>query len=98
MTPSQERSEVTQESAPIMGRDVLEENRQGVDWDAASERAVQEYVDSQEESYGYFSPDLAEKRRSLSGLYQPRTRPLPKPIWENVEINTQGYVKDGPDE
>jgi len=90
VTPSQEQSEVARESAPTMGQDVLEENRQGVDWDAASEQAVREYVDSQEESYAYFNPELAEKRRSLSGQYQPRTRPLPKPIWENVEIDTLG--------
>lgn len=87
--PTQEQA-VTEELAPTMGRDVLEENRQGIDWDAAREQAVQEHVDSQEETYGYFDPELAEKRSSLSERYQPRTRPLPKPIWENVELDTMG--------
>ena len=100
LEPTQEQA-LTEESAPTMGRDVLEENRRGVewgiDWDAAREQAVQEYVDSQEETYGYFKPELAEKRRSLSERYQPRTRPLPKPIWENVEIDTLGrsVLRDG---
>lgn len=90
LTPVEEPSELARESAPTMGRDVVEENRPGVEWDAAREQAVKEYVDSQADTYGYFDPDVAEERRSLSGRYQPRTRPLPKPIWENVEIDTLG--------
>ena len=80
-----------------MGRDVLKENKADFEWDAARDRAVQEYVDSQAETYDYFHPELAEKRRSLSERYQPRTRPLPKPIWENVEIDTLGrtVLRDG---
>ena len=89
-TPSEELSEVSRASAPTMGRDVLDENQAGFDWDAARDQAVQEYVDSQDETYGYFDPELADKRRALSERYQPRTIPLPKPIWENVEIDTLG--------
>ena len=97
LTQSQEQADQAAEPAPTVGRDVLEENREAVDWDAARDRAVQEYVDSQLESYGYVNPELAEKRRSLSERYQPRMRPLPKPIWENVEIDTLGrkVLRDG---
>ena len=90
LTPSEEPSEVTQESVPMMRRDALKENSPNVEWDAARDRAVKEYIDSQAETYDYFHPELAEKRRTLSERYQPRTRPLPKPIWENVEIDTLG--------
>ena len=78
------------EMPPSTGRDSAEEGSPDTSWDAASKRAVQDYVDSQLESYGYVNSDLAEKRRRLSKRYQPRTREPPKKIWENVELDTQG--------
>ena len=96
-TPSPDAGERVVESAPTIGRDALEESETGTDWDSARDQAVQEYLDSQIETYGYFNPDLAEKRRGLAERYQPRTRPGPKPIWENIEKDTMGrsVLRDG---
>ena len=89
-TPSPDAGERAVEAPPTMGRDALQESEPGTDWDSARDKAVQEYVDSQIETYGYFNPDLADKRRRLSERYQPRTHPGPKPIWENIEKDTLG--------
>ena len=78
------------EPRPTTGREALEERQPETDWDAAGDRAVQEYLDSQIETYGYFNPDLADKRRRLAERYQPRTQAAPQPIWENIEKDTLG--------
>ena len=89
-TPGSDAGERAVEAPPTMGRDALQESQPGTDWDSARDQAVQEYLDSQIETYGYFHPDLADKRRRLSERYQPRTHPVPKPIWENIEKDTLG--------
>ena len=78
------------EPRPTTGREALEERQQETDWDAAGDQAVQDYLDSQIETYGYFNPDLADKRRRLAERYQPRTQAAPQPIWENIEKDTLG--------
>ncbi len=78
------------EPRPTTGREALEERQPETDWAAAGDQAVQEYLDSQIETYGYFNPDLADKRRRLAERYQPRTQAAPQPIWENIEIDTLG--------
>lgn len=95
--PNEDASEGTAEPPPTMGVEALEPGRPGIDADALREQIVQEYMDRQIETYGYFNPALAEKRRSLSGRYQPGTHEKPKPIWENVEIDTLGrtVLRDG---
>lgn len=70
------------EPAPV--RDMMAE------LEAARQRAIDEFVDSQQEDWGYFNPDLTEKRRELSGQHQPPTHPGERPIWENVEKDTLG--------
>jgi hypothetical protein len=75
---------------PTAGTQDLQDSRPYTDWNAASERAVDSYVDSQLEDYGYVNRDLAERRRRSAGQYQPGTRELPKPIWENVEKDSLG--------
>ena len=83
------------------GGDTLEESRSGTDWEAMHDQVVQRYMDLEleqaRESYGYFNPDLAEKRTRLSERYQPGTHEKPKPIWENVEVDTLGrtVLRDG---
>ena len=89
-TPGSDAGERAVEAPPTMGRDALQESQPGTDWDSARDQAVQEYLDSQIETYGYFHPDLADKRRRLSERYQPRTHPIPKPIWENIEKDALG--------
>ncbi len=89
-TPGSDAGERAVEAPPAMGRDALQESQPGTDWDSARDQAVQEYLDSQIETYGYFHPDLADKRRRLSERYQPRTHPGPKPIWENIEKDALG--------
>ncbi len=81
------------------GGDTLEESRTGTDWEAMYDQVVQKYMDLEleQESYGYFNPDLAEKRTRLSERYQPGTHEKPKPIWENVEVDMLGrtVLRDG---
>ena len=83
------------------GGDTLEESRTGTDWEAMHEQVVQKYMDLEleeaRESYGYFNPDLADTRTRLSERYQPGTHEKPKPIWENVEVDTLGrtVLRDG---
>ena len=83
------------------GGDTLKESRTGTDWEAMHEQVVQKYMDLEleeaRESYGYFNPDLAEKRTRLAERYQPGTHEKPKPIWENVEVDTLGrtVLRDG---
>ncbi len=89
-TPRPDAGERVVEAPPTTGREALEESEPGTDWDSARDQAVQEYLDTQIETYGYFNPDLADKRRRLSERYQPRTHPVPKPIWENIEKDTLG--------
>jgi hypothetical protein len=88
--PKLESVQSAAEIRPSTGRDSAEEGSPDTNWDAASEQAVQDYVDSQLESYGYVNSDLAEKRRRLSERYQPGTHEPPKKIWENVEKDTLG--------
>jgi hypothetical protein len=88
--PRAEPAQNTAGMPPGTGRKSVEEGSPDTNWDAASEQAVQDYVDSQLESYGYVNSDLAEKRRRLSERYQPGTREPPKKIWENVETDTLG--------
>ncbi len=73
-----------------MGGEALQETRTDTDWDALRDEVLQEYLDRQTETYGYFNPDLAEKRSRLAERYQPGTHEKPKPIWENVELDTLG--------
>ncbi len=73
-----------------IGGEALQESRTGTDWDALRDEVVQEYLDREAETYGYFNPDLAEKRSRLAERYQPGTHEKPKPIWENVELDTLG--------
>jgi len=83
------------------GGDTLEESGTGTDWEVVQDQAVREYMklelEQARESYGYFNPDLAEKRTRLSERYQPGTHEKPKPIWENVEVDTLGrtVLRDG---
>ncbi len=83
------------------GGDTLEESRTGTDWEAMHDQVVQKYMDLEleeaRESYGYFNPDLADTRTRLSERYQPGTHEKPKPIWENVEVDTLGrtVLRDG---
>ncbi len=89
-TPSASAREAAVEPPPATGREALRESQAPSDWDDSRDQAVREYLDSQLETYGYFNPDVAEKRRRLSERYQPRTRPVPKPTWENIEKDTLG--------
>ena len=75
-----------------MGGEALQESRTGTDWDALHDEVVQEYLDREAETYGYFNPDLAEKRSRLAERYQPGTQEKPKQIWENVELDTLGRM------
>jgi len=88
------RSEPNEGSTPqpptTTGGEALQETRAGTDWEALHDDVVQEYLDREAETYGYFNPDLADKRRRLAGRYQPGTHEKPKPIWENVELDTLG--------
>ena len=88
--PSASAREPVVEPPPATGREALRESQTPSDWDDSRDQAVREYLDSQLETYGYFNPDVAETRRRLSERYQPRTRPLPKPTWENIEKDTLG--------
>jgi len=86
-------SQAAESAAPrpqTVGREALQEARTGTDWDTLRDEVVQEYLDREVETYGYFNPDLAEKRSRLAERYQPGTREKPKPIWENVELDTLG--------
>jgi len=87
--PAETASEV-EEPAPTAGQQATEAGAVDNDWDSASERAIENYLDSQLEDYGYVNGDLAEKRRRLSGRYQPGTHEQPRPIWENIEKDTLG--------
>ncbi len=40
------------ETRPTVGREVLEESRPGTDWGKMKDQAVQEYLDSEVETYG----------------------------------------------
>lgn len=86
-------SQAAESAAPrpqTVGREALQASRAGTNWDAVRDEVVQEYLDREVETYGYFNPDLAEKRSRLAERYQPGTHEKPKPIWENVELDTLG--------
>ncbi len=86
---SEARAGTAVQPPTTLGGDALQETRT-TDWDALHERVVQEYLDREVESYGYFNPDLAEKRSRLAERYQPGTHEKRKPIWENVELDALG--------
>jgi hypothetical protein len=91
LPPSESQAAESTASPPLtMGGETLQESRAGTDWDAMHDEVVQEYLDREVETYGYFNSDLAEKRSRLAERYQPGTHEKPKPIWENVELDTLG--------
>jgi hypothetical protein len=91
LPPAESQAAESTASPPLtMGGETLQESRAGTDWDTLRDEVVQEYLDREVETYGYFNPDLAEKRSRLAERYQPGTHEKPKPIWENVELDTLG--------
>lgn len=60
-----------------------------VDWETTQTEAASAYLDERDNPPSP-NPVLAEKRRRLAGQYKPRTIPLPKKIWENVEKDQLG--------
>lgn len=83
-------AEILEEPPPAAGQQNQRQSTPVTDWDAVGEQAIESYLDSQVETYGYVNRDLAEKRSSLSERYQLGTHEKKKPIWENVELDTLG--------
>lgn len=83
-------AEILAEPPPAAGQQERQDSAPATDWNVVGEQAMERYLDSELETYGYVNRDLAEKRSSLSERYLPGTHEKKKPIWENVEVDTLG--------
>lgn len=75
---------------------IIDTARVPVDWDRAKDQAAEAFLDELHNPPSV-NPVLEEKRRRLTGQYQPRTTPGPRRIWENVERDQLGrsVLRDG---